>query len=263
LKWGITFRVSSLIVLVFILPVGCNASLVSILPEFPIGLSLEYDRETVYWPSTTHFWVDTYDVIRWNATDNSCVIIDNGYLRNDPWEYNTFEVWLPSWNYEYFSDEENRTISSWMYPLWIDISNWAVGENISIPAMSENSQVYQVQSEESVEIGVRSIRCWVVRTDFVGANDWDYTYTLRYDIQYGILIKVNTVRNPGFDDIGNYATHEAILSSSNVMNLLYEPQPEPPPGPVQFPLTILLVLGIVFEVLVIVFIVGKRQTNSP
>ena len=233
--------------------------MISILPDFPIGLSLVYDKNTVYWPDTTHSWVDTYDVTRWNATDNSSVIIDNGYLRNDPWEYNTFEVSFPSWDYEYYSDDFNRTVSSWMYPLWIDVSNWVVGENISIPAMSEQSHVYQVQGEEIVGVPDTSIRCWVVKTEFVGANDWDYTYTLRYDVQYGILIKVNTVRNPGSGDMGNYATHEAVLRSSNIMQQLYEP----PPDPYELPLRALLILGIAFEVLVILIIVGIRQSKNP
>jgi len=243
---------------VLVLPFGCNASLVSILPEFPIGLSLVYHKDTVYWQGITESWTDTYDVIRWNSTDNSSVIMHNGYERTYPWEYKTLEVSLPSWDYEYYSEDLNCTVSSWMFPLWIEVSNWEVGANISIPAISEHSHVYQVQSEERVEINEEVIRCWVVRTDFVGVNDWDYTYILRYDVQYGILIKVNTVRNPGSDDIDNYATHETVLSASTIMQQLCEPLPES----YEFSLRDLLILGIFLEVFVIIFIVGKKQSNS-
>jgi hypothetical protein len=243
---------------VLIIPVGCNASLVSTLPEFPIGLSLVYDKETLYWPSTTHTWVDTYNVIRWNATDNTSVIIDNGYLRGYPWENNTMEVSLPSWHYEFFSDEDNFTISSWMDPLWIDVTNWTMGENISIPVISEYSHYYEIQGQESVAIDKGSIRCWVARTEYVGANDWDYSRTLRYDVQYGILIKVNSVRHPPPDDMGNYATHEAILRSSNIMNQLSEPLS----GPFQLSLSIILIIGIACEIVVIIYLAEKRLSKN-
>jgi len=227
------------------------------LPEFPIGLSLVYDKETDYWMSATHTWIDTYDVVRWNATDHSRVIIDNGYLRNDPWEYTSYEISLPSWDYEYYSEEYNQTISGWIYPLWIDVSNWTVDDNVSIPAMSENSQVYQVQGEVGVGVDAGSIKCWVVKTEYIGANDWEYRCTLRYDTQYGILIKVNSVRDPGFEDMGNYATHESILTSSNIMNHLLIPPPPPPQEPYQFSIDGLLILGIIVEVIVIVGIAAK------
>lgn len=240
------------------MPLGFDVALNSILPDFPIGLILRYDKETIYYstPSITQTWSDTFYVVQWADIHNTSIRLDYGYNQNDPREFTSYTLFLPSWVYEYYDTELNRTVSRWMYPLWIDTSNWNAGDNITIPSLGEHTHVYQIKRQESIAIGEKSIRCWIARAEFVDTNDWDYTWTLCYDSQYGILVKVNTIRNPGIGD-PNYATHEGILSASNIMNHLYETSPEP----ITYSLTSFLIFGIVFEIIAILGILGMKRTK--
>jgi len=225
--------------------------------EFPIGLKLVYEKETEYWMSTTHTWIDTYDVVGWNSTDNSRVIIENGYLRNDPWQNNTFEVSLPSWDYEFFSDEYNETVQGWLYPLWIDTSSWVEGENVTIPEGSENSHSYLV-GRFIYEFEDGRIPSWRARTEYIGVNDWEYTVTLVYETHFGVLIKTSSVRMPDIDDMANYATHESTLSWSNIMDELVDPTPLQ----VLFSIEGSLIIGICIEVFVIAYFVVIKPSKT-
>ncbi|MFX1369859.1 MAG: hypothetical protein ACFFAY_14785, partial [Promethearchaeota archaeon] len=178
------------ILILFMLSMGAGTHASISLPEFPIGLTLGYDKETDYHWGSTHIWTDAYEVAGWNAPDNSSVTINNVYSRSSYTTTKTLQVSLPSWDCSYYDHEINETVFEWMYPLWADVSNWNIGENITLNAESAQSRVYQIQGQESVEIDEGSIRCWVLRTEFTDASGWHYSRIIRYDFNYGILIKL-------------------------------------------------------------------------
>ncbi|MHA2140704.1 MAG: hypothetical protein ACXADD_04305 [Candidatus Thorarchaeota archaeon] len=254
---------NNLVFLVLILSLYFFPCLVYPNSDFPIGLILKYDKETIYgYGEVTHTWVETYEVLSWNDQDNGSVSIWNGYKRNQPWSYSTFEVNLSSWDYEFYDTDLNITISKWMYPLWIDISNWEVGANISIPQCSEHGQTFELEGITEIEVGNGSVTCWSAITEFVSTNDWIYRYSLYYDAQFGILVKIYSIRDPTNAN-NNYARHTTILKGSSILNQLMYHSPLEYPGGGWGIIDTLLVLGIVSEVIAISYLlVNKQFTQS-
>jgi len=227
-------------------------------PNFPIGLTLEYENEDEYFSLGTIYTLESFEVMNWLTPDNSSFQLR--YNQDGSVLQEIRNVSYPSWDYSYYDEDFNETMDGHMYPLWLDVSSWGLGHNVSIGFGTYITRLYTIKGTERIVVDDVPIDCWNAEVKFTDANDWDYTLRRYYDIQYGVLIKSYVHRFPDFDDYQNIGTFTCTLISSNILHILRAP-------PAQFlgiNLTELLVLGIAIEVIIIFAILTRRikQTNS-
>nr|KXH72368.1 MAG: hypothetical protein AM325_14500 [Candidatus Thorarchaeota archaeon SMTZ1-45] len=222
-------------------------------PNFPIGLTLEYENEDEYFSLGTIYTIESFEVMNWLTPDNSSFQVrynQDGFTHPEIWN-----VSYPAWDYSYYDAEINETIDGHMYPLWLDVSSWIINQNVNISFGTYITRLYTIKGTERIVVNDVPIDCWNAEVKFTDANDWDYTLRRYYDIQYGVLIKSYVHRFPDFDDYQNIGTFTRTLISSNILHILRAPS-------AQFlgiNLTELLVLGITIEVIIIFAILVKRQ----
>jgi hypothetical protein len=224
-------------------------------PDFPIGLMLTYEAVDEYFMGSTLHSTESFEVLDWLSPDNTSFQLRRGYAQSGDLVYTLRNVSYPSWDYVYYDNEMNETYAGSMYPLWIDVSNWELGQNVSIGFGTYNARVFSITSQETVTVGDVSILCWVVECTFIDVNDWEFTLRHYFDTQYGILIKKYTHRWPGSDDPYNIGTFTDTLVSTNILEQL-ESSPSLFFG---FNLTSVLVFGVVVEIIIITFLYIKRK----
>lgn len=243
---------SLLVLILLLLIIRSSAQQVVPTPDFPIGLTLEYEIKDEYFSLGTMYSRESFVILNWLTPDNSSFQLH--YIQGNSIYQEYRNVSYPSWNYYYYDSDMNETLEGNMYPLWLDVSSWEVNQNVSIGFGTYITRLFTITKSERIVVDDLSIDCWVAEVKFKDANDWDYTRRHYYDIQFGVLIKSYLHRYPGFDDYQNIGTFTDTLVASNILSLLEAPQ-------AQFlgiNLTELLVFGIAIEVVIIFAIMAKK-----
>ena len=233
-------------------------------PDFPIGVTLVYEAEDDYFMSQTLYSTESFTFLNWLAPDNSSFQLQREYTQGDYTVSSIRNVSYPSWNYTVYIEEFNGTDESAMYPLWVDVTDWQLGDNISIGRGNYDVRNYTITHNEIVRVDEVPVYCWVVECEYVNTNDWDITVRNYYDTSYGVLIKHYYHRYPhDIDDIRNIGTFTDILVASNILDELESLDPLHH----GFNLTNFLIVGIMIEFIIVVALLVRRtmpvQSGTP
>lgn len=178
-----------------------NQMPVSANPEFPIGLSLEYEytierRTSLEGPIT----IDQnktfqYDVIEWAESVGSNIVKVNQTITDSDISDSAI-LYIHTRSWELYNPDGTLNGSYIKRPLWVDLSDWEDGTELSLPVTGPNSEVYDIKDwtdhNEVTKCG--TFKCWGASWS---SDSGTQSAHMRYEKQLGALVVQSQVYSVG------------------------------------------------------------------
>ena len=224
----------------------CSIFLASYLPltdcddtsEFPIGLRLEYNRVQEIGFNTIQLGSTSYTVLNWIVPDTEVSI----KMADSEGEV-LLSVSLPSWH----AVDENGSDQGYLKPLWMDISAWKKGDNVTLGAKG----LFNLNDMRSIETASGTYQCWTARQESRGdvLSTYEHYY---YNLQHGVLVEHWYSRwyfpTNGIPSVSEITT-ELVSTNLDDYNPVY--------SIFLTPLNILIICGIFVEIIIVLYLMRK------